>query len=177
MKVNFFSRPPKGYTLVELMIVVAILSILFSIIQPRIDLLLQKAQQSTAKNNLGSIRSAIGLYYSDNEGHTPLTGIPDGFPDSLGLSLSIALCPTYMQTLPTPKLLDRAGDFNGTGLMYDEQAKVSMNATPVLDVLVLRGPAGPTPGINRPFVYDPDANLLYICNDNYDTTGNNFYNW
>jgi hypothetical protein len=61
--------------------------------------------------------------------------------------------------------------------MYDEQAKVSMNATPVLDVLVLRGPAGPTPGINRPFVYDPDENLLYICNDNYDTTGNNFYNW
>ena len=47
-----------GYTLVELMLVVTIIGILFSLIKPRYDLILQKAWQAKARNNLGSIRTA-----------------------------------------------------------------------------------------------------------------------
>lgn len=167
-----------GFTLIELMLVVTIISIIASISAPRIDLLLQKAHQATTKGNLGSIRSTLSLYYTDMEGRYPLPGLPDGYADNSGASLSEALTPKYIKTLPTPRLLERVGSFNGfNGLIYDNFAVQCMANTPPKDVYILAGPAGDTSGYDRPWVYDTDTGLIYICNNNFDWTGQEFYLW
>jgi len=171
-------KKSRGFTLIELMLVIAILSILASLLMPRFDLLLQKATQSTTKGNLGSVRSALALYYADMEGIGPLSAVPDGYADTYATSLTQAVVPRYIDKIPKPRLVERVGSFNGLNLPYDEQVNAWFDYTPPRDVVILRGPAGPTPFINRPFVYDPDSGLLYLCNGNYGHTGENpFYQW
>jgi prepilin-type N-terminal cleavage/methylation domain-containing protein len=67
--------PLTGFTLIELMIVVAIIGILAAIAIPRFASLIAKSRESTTKGNLGSIRSALAVYYSDNEGVYPVDSL------------------------------------------------------------------------------------------------------
>jgi prepilin-type N-terminal cleavage/methylation domain-containing protein len=60
-----------GFTLIELMIVVAIIGILATIAIPKFADLIRKSQEGATKGNLGSLRSAIGIYYADMEGYVP----------------------------------------------------------------------------------------------------------
>ncbi len=62
----------KGFTLIELMIVVAIIGILAAIAIPKFAELITKSKESSAKGTLGAVRSAITIYYSDTEGYFPL---------------------------------------------------------------------------------------------------------
>lgn len=176
---KFKNKRAAGFTVIELMMVVTILSVLASIVSPRFDLFTQRAYQSTTKANLGAIRSTLNIYYTDMEGKFPLNGAPDGYADLNNLSLSMALTPKYIGVLPTPKLTERLGSFNGIDLDYDTEARNFMASRPLVqDIVVLRGPAGPTPFLDRPFVYDPDTGILYLCNGNYDFTGQQrFYQW
>jgi len=61
-------KQPNGFTLIELMIVVAIMGILASIAIPQFANMVAKSQEGVTKGNLGAIRSALSIYYSDNEG-------------------------------------------------------------------------------------------------------------
>lgn len=167
-------RLKSGFTLIELMLVVAIIAVMGSIFSPRVDLLLQKATQAKCKSNLGSIRSSLALYYSEQEGHWPMQNYAAGIPTE---SLSATLAPRYIETVPVPKILDRIGNFNGLSLSYDTEAQSNMGQNPAQDIVIIYGPQGPAPFINRPFVYDPSNGLLYMCNDNYDLAGSRFYEW
>ncbi|MFA6028411.1 MAG: prepilin-type N-terminal cleavage/methylation domain-containing protein [Elusimicrobiota bacterium] len=60
-----------GFTLIELMIVVAIIGILAAIAIPKFADLVRKSQEGQAKGNLGSLRSALSIYYADMEGNYP----------------------------------------------------------------------------------------------------------
>ncbi len=77
-----FLRSKKGFTLVELMIVVAIIGILAGIAIPRYMNFVRRSREGATKGNLGTIRSALNIYYSDNDGIFPagsaaaLTGVP-----------------------------------------------------------------------------------------------------
>ena len=63
----------KGFTLIELMIVVAILATLAAIAIPRFTLMVEKAREASTKGNLGSIKAALSLYYGGNAGIWPGT--------------------------------------------------------------------------------------------------------
>jgi type IV pilus assembly protein PilA len=56
----------KGFTLIELMIVVAIIGILAAIAIPNFLKFQARAKQSEAKQNLGAIFTAYTSYFSDN---------------------------------------------------------------------------------------------------------------
>src|SRR5271156_4035508 len=64
---------PKGFTLIELMIVVAIIGILAAIAIPRFAQMLEKSREGSTKGNLGSIKSAASIYYGDTQGVWPTT--------------------------------------------------------------------------------------------------------
>ena len=61
----------KGFTLIELMIVVAIIGILAAIAIPKFASLIRKSNEGASKGNLGSIRGALSIYYGDLEGQYP----------------------------------------------------------------------------------------------------------
>lgn len=61
----------KGFTLIELMIVVAIIGILSAIAIPKFADLIRKSNEGATRGNLSTIKSAISIYYSENEGEYP----------------------------------------------------------------------------------------------------------
>ncbi|MGD9900702.1 MAG: type IV pilin protein [Calditrichaceae bacterium] len=63
---KFRTSNEKGFTLIELMIVVAIIGILAAIAIPNFMNYQCKAQQSEAKANLGNIRTAQEAYFAEH---------------------------------------------------------------------------------------------------------------
>lgn len=62
----------KGFTLIELMIAVAIIGILAGIALPEFAGTIRKSREATTKGNLAVLRSALSIYYGDNDGIYPL---------------------------------------------------------------------------------------------------------
>src|SRR5438067_10870079 len=63
----------RGFTLIELMIVVAIIGILAAIAIPKFAELIRKSSEGASKGNLGALRSAMSIYYGDMEGTYPFS--------------------------------------------------------------------------------------------------------
>jgi prepilin-type N-terminal cleavage/methylation domain-containing protein len=61
----------KGFTLIELVIVIAILGILALYAVPKYQGLIEEARSSEARAQLGTVRSALGIYYAKNHGKYP----------------------------------------------------------------------------------------------------------
>lgn len=105
----------KGFTLIELMIVVAIIGILAAIAIPKFADLINKSKEGATKGALSSVRSAIQVYYGDNEGWFPA--------DTLA---SIVVNSKYIASIPMAKVpgtthADSAGvdDVTGGGAITD----------------------------------------------------------
>ncbi|MDE2040298.1 MAG: prepilin-type N-terminal cleavage/methylation domain-containing protein [Elusimicrobia bacterium] len=81
----------EGFTLVELMIVVVIITLLATIAIPKFATLVRKANEGASKGSLGSIRGALSIYYSDMEGV---------YPSDL---TSLTIEAKYMQAIPLSK--------------------------------------------------------------------------
>jgi prepilin-type N-terminal cleavage/methylation domain-containing protein len=61
----------KGFTLIELMIVVAIVGILAAVAVPKFADLIRKSDDARTQGNLGALRVSISIYYGENEGWFP----------------------------------------------------------------------------------------------------------
>jgi len=77
----------------ELMIVVAIISILALILLPKFAQLIIRSKESAIQGHLGVIRSAIAIYYSDNEGVYPIN-----------MANGLTTNSKYLATLPFPQI-------------------------------------------------------------------------
>jgi general secretion pathway protein G len=61
-----------AFTLVELMIVVAIIGVLAGVAIPKFADMLEKSREGATKGSLGVIRSSVSQYYADQQGVYPL---------------------------------------------------------------------------------------------------------
>lgn len=82
-----------AFTLMELMIVVAIIGILASIALPRFADLIDKSKEGYTKGALSTLRSAVSIYFADNQGKYPA--------DDLG---SLVAGGKYISNIPVVKL-------------------------------------------------------------------------
>jgi prepilin-type N-terminal cleavage/methylation domain-containing protein len=99
------SKMSQGFTLIELMIVVAIIGILAAIAIPQFANLVSKSQEGRTKANLGTIRSALSIYYGDTEGWYPSTTANNNLQ-------SLTYGGRYLQAVPNadlPKTTNNAG--------------------------------------------------------------------
>ena len=92
------TRSNKGFTLIELMIVVAIIGILAAIAIPKFADLISKSKEGATKGGLSAVRSSLQVYYGDNEGVFP--------QDTLAVLIADG---KYINAIPEAKL-------PGTGL-------------------------------------------------------------
>jgi general secretion pathway protein G len=106
----------QGFTLLELLIVVSIIGILAGIAMPKMAEVARKAQEGALKGNLGTMRSALNIYYADNEGIYPSCILGAGsaiFRD--------VMIPKYLAEIPAVK----SGLHPATNSVYCDSALVA----------------------------------------------------
>jgi general secretion pathway protein G len=102
----------RGFTLVELMVVMAIIALLLSLALPRYFNHLETARETILKQDLAVMRDAIDKYHGDR----------GRYPDSLDELVS----ERYLRALPVDPITERADTWqvvapsgDETGAMYD----------------------------------------------------------
>jgi len=84
---NASRRSASGFTLVEIMIVIAIIAILAAILVPNFIRARAQGQATACKSNLKNIGTALEMYSTDNSGRFPTN------PSTL--------TPNYLKSIPT----------------------------------------------------------------------------
>jgi len=87
----------RGFTLIELVMVIAVIALLAAIIIPRFTVQIAEARISTTKANLQTLRSALNLYYA-NEGEWPSASL-----NELTVSSPITFT-IYLRAIPSDTL-------------------------------------------------------------------------
>ncbi len=102
----------RGFTLIELVIIIVILGILSVVAIPKYVDMQEEARESAVRGALGNIRSAVSIQYAKNA----LGGSPD-FPSALDGTL---FADGQVPEEPVTKLRSVVATFNGSGgWVYD----------------------------------------------------------
>ena len=128
----------KGFTLVELLIVVIILAVLAAIVVPQFGSSTEDAKISTLKANLASMRNALELYYHQHD-----STYPGAVSETDGTTATDSTtCPTAFVAQLT-QYTNKAGKVSGTkdvanGFKYGPYIKTpqSLPANPFIDTAV-----------------------------------------
>ena len=106
-------RPRRGFTLIELMVVMAIVAVLLTIAAPRYFNHLDRAREATLRQTLAVVRDAIDKFHGD-------TG---AYPDSI----EDLVARRYLRAVPVDPITDSAQTWvllpppaaNGKGKLWD----------------------------------------------------------
>jgi prepilin-type N-terminal cleavage/methylation domain-containing protein len=112
----------KGFTLIELMIVVAIIGILAAIAIPKFAELIRKSSEGASKGNLGALRSAMSIYYGDLEGTYPASMLSLTIGGKYLTVIPPAKAPNYHADGSGETLLSAGGTLDGGGWSYNDIA-------------------------------------------------------
>ena len=111
-----------GFTLIELMIVVAIIGILAAIAIPKFADLIRKSSEGASKGNVGSIRSALSIYYGDLEGQYPSDAAALTVAGKYLAAMPNAKAPNYHTDTSVPIEPTAVAPNDGGGWMYNNIA-------------------------------------------------------
>ncbi|OVE75673.1 hypothetical protein BVX98_07175 [bacterium F11] len=135
-------KSESGITVMELVVIIVVLSVVVAITYPKFRTMLYQSREGQTKANLGDIRGAIAIYYSDNFGLFPSD---DGKPET---RLADALIPQYIKKIPYVELshlfkkklntvndrLDNGGDWvyqTLNGLVYVNATHMDTEGKPI----------------------------------------------
>jgi prepilin-type N-terminal cleavage/methylation domain-containing protein len=131
---NYNMKKNKGFTLIELMIVVAIIGILSAVALPQFANLIRKSNEGATKGNLGSVRSALYVYYGEQEGRFPVNNTTNPLSAILTMengkylkSVPICYCPPYFGKNSIVTTLLTTGTNSGTWAYQDNPAPAATN--------------------------------------------------
>lgn len=113
----------RGFTLIELVMVVTILSLLASMVIPRFIDLQGRARYSSTQGSLGAIRAAISIEYASNAANDDTSPIPDTISANMFQDQTIPLESVTGTTTNTVTIVASAGSVTDTGgWAYDSVA-------------------------------------------------------
>lgn len=92
-------RSQKGFTLVELLVVIAVIGLIASVVVVSLGTVREKARDTRRKEDLDALRKALEIYYAEEEKYPTTNGawtILNGVDDSL----TKVLVPKYIEAMP-----------------------------------------------------------------------------
>jgi type II secretory pathway pseudopilin PulG len=89
---------PRGLTFLELTVIITVLAVIAVITVPKYQLMVHQSREGRTKANLGDLRGALAIYYSDNNGLYPSDY---GTPET---RLVDSLTPRYLPAVPPTDL-------------------------------------------------------------------------
>lgn len=99
IKFNFLRKRLKGFTIIELLVVITIIGILTSSVTFAAGKANDKARDARRKEDLKNLSTALKLYYLDF-GSYPESGVDGEATSSEGANWIPGLVPTYIKELP-----------------------------------------------------------------------------
>ncbi len=89
----------KGFTLIELMIVIAIIAILAAILVPNFLKARAQGQLAACESNIKNLATALEMYATDNTGTYPASlGVLTSSTSGGGYMKTIPICPSFRAT-------------------------------------------------------------------------------
>lgn len=172
------------FTLLELLIVIAVIAILASLLLPALGKAVESARKASCQGNLKQIGASLALYASDQDGYIPAiyATSKDGTPWELWSgrlggylrTIRVFLCPSdtitktvYGKVSLFSELPDRAGPFNGGNLAHlsyamNQQKTASTNRQTVPLKLSRYHNSRGIAADSEPFAY-PSNNAFRMC--------------
>lgn len=130
----YFRRKSKGFTIVELLIVIVVIGILAAIVIVAYNGIQQKGRDAQRHNDIKAITTALEMYYLDEgrypvgSGANPSTTINSSWSttaDSSWNNLRSKLVPKYISSLPSDPISTPGANAQSTGYNYAYFADIS----------------------------------------------------